>query len=92
MARAHMEELRNMETEELEHRLTEVSHEGFNLRFQLVTGQLSNSSRVNQVKREVARIKTILREREIAEAEALEAGAATVSSPAAVGGGEEGEA
>ncbi len=59
-------ELRNMEDEELENRLAEVRQEAFNLRFQLVTGQLDNYSRIGQVRREVARIETLLREREIA--------------------------
>ena len=65
-------ELRNMEIEELETRLAEVRQEAFNLRFQLVTGQLDNSSRIGQVRRQVARMETILREREIAAAEAAE--------------------
>jgi len=65
-------ELRNMENEELETKLAEVRQEAFNLRFQLVTGQLDNYSRIGQVRREVARIETLLREREIAEAEAEE--------------------
>jgi large subunit ribosomal protein L29 len=59
-------DLRNMETEELEGKLAEVRQEAFNLRFQLVTGQLDNYSRIGQVRRDVARIETILREREIA--------------------------
>jgi len=62
-------EFRNMDTEELEGRLTETRQELFNLRFQLVTGQLDNNSRVGQVRRQVARIETILREREIEAAE-----------------------
>ncbi|MDQ1403768.1 MAG: large subunit ribosomal protein [Actinomycetota bacterium] len=70
------EELRNLEVEELETRLDEAKQTHFNLRFQHVTGQLDNSSRLGEVKRQVARIKTLLREREIAEAEALEAKAA----------------
>ena len=65
-------ELRNMDTEELESRLNETRQELFNLRFQLVTGQLDNSSRIGQVRRTVARMETILREREIAAAEADE--------------------
>jgi len=69
------EELREVETEELETRLSEARQELFNLRFQLVTGQLDNVARLGQVRRQVARITTILREREIAEAEALEAAA-----------------
>ena len=65
-------ELRNMDTEELESRLDETRQELFNLRFQLVTGQLDNSARIGQVRRTVARMETILREREIAAAEADE--------------------
>jgi large subunit ribosomal protein L29 len=65
-------EIRNMDTEELEARLTETRQELFNLRFQLVTGQLDNSSRIGQVRRQVARMETILREREIEAAETQE--------------------
>ena len=61
-----------MDVGELESRLAESRQELFNLRFQIVTGQLDNNARINQVKKEVARIHTILREREIAEAESLE--------------------
>jgi len=59
-----------MDTEELEHRLDETRRELFNLRFQLVTGQLDNNSRIGQMRRLVARIETLLREREIEAAEA----------------------
>ena len=53
-------------------RLSESKEELFNLRFQLVTGQLENHARVREVKREVARVLTELRAREIdAEAEAV---------------------
>jgi large subunit ribosomal protein L29 len=55
--------------EELLSRLSESRRELLNLRFQLATGQLDNSARIGQVRREVARILTVLREREIAEAE-----------------------
>ena len=65
-------EWRNMDTEELENRLDETRRELFNLRFQLVTGQLDNNSRVGQMRRQVARIETLLREREIEAAEAAE--------------------
>jgi len=65
-------ELRNMDTEELESRLVDARQELFNLRFQLVTGQLDNSSRIGHVRRQVARMETILREREIEAAEAVE--------------------
>ena len=66
-------ELREMVDEELLNRLTEAKQELFNLRFQHVTGQLDNYSRLGEMKKEVARINTILRDREIAAAEALEA-------------------
>lgn len=65
-------ELRSLGDAELLTRLTETKQELFNLRFQNVTGQLENSSRLPLVRREVARINTVLREREIAAAEALE--------------------
>ena len=52
--------------------LTETKEELFNLRFQHVTGQLDNNARLTQVRRDVARINTELRAREIAAAEALQ--------------------
>ena len=52
--------------------LNNSKEELFNLRFQLVTGQLDNFSRIKEVKKEVARAMTELRAREIAAAEALE--------------------
>ena len=70
MARAEVEQLRELGTEELDGRLAEAKQELFNLRFQLVTGQLDNVARIGQVKKEVARIRTVLREQEIAAAEA----------------------
>jgi large subunit ribosomal protein L29 len=66
-------ELRECETDELEQRLVDARQELFNLRFQHVTGQLDNYSRLGQMKKDVARINTILRDREIAAAEAAEA-------------------
>ena len=54
-------------------RLSDAKEELFNLRFQLVTGQLENFARVGQVKKDVARMLTELRAREIDAAEALEA-------------------
>jgi large subunit ribosomal protein L29 len=53
---------------ELETRLGESRRELFNLRFQMATGQLDNPARLGHVRREVARILTVMREREIAEA------------------------
>ena len=65
-------ELREADESELENRLTEAKQELFNLRFQIVTGQLDNSARLKDVRRDIARILTILREKEIEAAEAGE--------------------
>ena len=67
MPTAH--DLAMLDGDELTTRLGESRRELFNLRFQLATGQLDNPSRVGQVRREVARMLTVLREREILEAE-----------------------
>jgi large subunit ribosomal protein L29 len=53
-------------------RLRETKDELFKLRFQLATGQLSNYARIGQVRRDIARLETELRAREITAAEALE--------------------
>jgi large subunit ribosomal protein L29 len=66
-------ELRELTDEELESRLAESKAELFNLRFQLATGKQDNSARLGQVRKDVARALTILRQREIEAAEALEA-------------------
>jgi len=65
-------EIRDLPDDGLMEQLAETKQELFNLRFQHVTGQLDNYSRLPQLKREVARINTELRAREIAAAEALE--------------------
>jgi large subunit ribosomal protein L29 len=65
-------QVRELADAELETRLAEAKQELFNLRFQNVTGQLDNSARIGQVRKDVARIETILRQREIAAAEATE--------------------
>jgi large subunit ribosomal protein L29 len=62
-------ELVVMDPDELVSRLDESRKELFNLRFQLATGQLDNGARIGQVRRDVARILTVLRAREIEEAE-----------------------
>ena len=64
-------EISEYDTEELERQLGETRRELFNLRFQLATGQLDNFSRINHVRKDVARMLTELRNREIAEAEGL---------------------
>jgi large subunit ribosomal protein L29 len=61
-------ELRDMGVDELRGKLDEAYHELFNLRFQLASRQLTNTCRLGQVRRDVARIKTIMRERELEEA------------------------
>ena len=73
MANSKATELREMGDDELATRLTEARQELFNLRFQHVTGQLDNYSRLGQLRRDIARIETLLRENEIAAAEAAEA-------------------
>lgn len=65
-------QVRDLPDDELLTRLVEAKQELFNLRFQNVTGQLDNSARIGHVRRDVARIETILRQREIAAAEATE--------------------
>ncbi len=67
-------ELRELADEELDGRLAEAKAELFNLRFQHVTGQLDNYARLVQVKRDVARILTLIRAREIEAAETAESG------------------
>jgi large subunit ribosomal protein L29 len=63
-------ELRELADDELREKLAESKEELFNLRFQVVTGQLDNPRRIKEVKREIARILTVLRERDIAAAAA----------------------
>jgi large subunit ribosomal protein L29 len=65
-------ELRELNLDELEQKLIELKHELFNLRFQLATGKQDNSSRLGQVRKDIARVSTLLREREIEAAEAAE--------------------
>jgi large subunit ribosomal protein L29 len=67
-------EMRAMGDAELLERLGEARRELFNLRFQLATGQLDNSARLGEVRRDIARVATFLREREIAAHEAAEKG------------------
>ena len=64
--------VREVSDSELANRLSEAKQELFNLRFQNVTGQLDNTARIGQVRKDVARIETVLRQREIAAAEATE--------------------
>jgi large subunit ribosomal protein L29 len=75
MAKGTDAALRDLGDLELIERLGETKQELFNLRFQHVTGQLDNSARLGQLRKDVARINTELRAREIAAAEALVASA-----------------
>ncbi len=61
-------ELRQLTADELQRRLDETYQEQFNLRFQLASKQLADTSRLRQVKRDIARIKTLLAERAQGEA------------------------
>ena len=72
MANRRAAELRDIDDSELRTRLAEAKQELFNLRFQNVTGQLDNPARLGQVRKDVARINTLLRAREIEAAEAQE--------------------
>lgn len=60
-------ELRRMKDDELHEQLEEYYRELFTLRFQQVSGRMTNTGRPRQVRRDIARIKTILRERELAQ-------------------------
>jgi large subunit ribosomal protein L29 len=62
---AQANELRGLTDEELQTRLREGKEELFNLRFQVATGQLDNNRRLQTVRREIARIYTVMREREL---------------------------
>lgn len=59
-------ELRELSNEELAEALTEAKEEKFNLRFQYATNQLDNTAAITATKRDIARILTVMRERELA--------------------------
>ncbi len=63
-------EIRDLSQGELNQKLTSLKEELFNLRFQHATGQLENPMRIKAVKKDIARIKTILREQEIKKEQA----------------------
>ena len=67
-------ELRELTEEELVLRLKESKEELFNLRFQMATGQMDNNRRLRTVRHEIARIYTVLRERELGLAVGPDAG------------------
>ena len=73
-------ELRNLNQDELVAKLREAKEELFNLRFQGATGQLESHGRLRAVRRDIARIYTILRERELGITPVLEASEGAVDS------------
>jgi large subunit ribosomal protein L29 len=76
-------ELRELPDDELMARVDSAKEELFNLRFQQATGQLDNPTRIREVRRDVARIATVLREREIeAELDAFAAAREELAEPA----------
>ena len=65
MAETTAAEIRDLADEELVTRLRDAKEELFNLRFQVATGQLDNNRRLHHVRRDIARIYTVMREREL---------------------------
>lgn len=63
-------EFRQLSSQELGSKLTELKGELFNLRFQLATGQLDNPMRIKSVRKNIARVKTVIREEELKEVNA----------------------
>ena len=61
-------EIRNLTTEEINKKIKESKEELFNLRFQQATGNLEKPSQIKELRHQIARLKTVLREREIEEA------------------------
>jgi len=62
--------IRQMSDQDIERKVRDLKDELFNLRFQDATGQLDNPARIKLVKRDIARLKTVQRERELAAARA----------------------
>ena len=60
-------DIRSMTTKELQNKLNELTAELFNLRFSHATGNLPNNMQLHNVKKDIAKVKTIIREREIKE-------------------------
>ncbi len=60
-------EIRELTNAEIEQKVQSLKEELFNLRFQLATGQLENTARIKQVRKTIARMKTVIRQREISE-------------------------
>ena len=65
--RMQIKEIRELSTADMVNKEKEYKKELFNLRFQLATGQLENTARLRQVRKSIARIKTVLREQELSK-------------------------
>ena len=63
-----LDEIRDMTSDELIESLTEAKEEQFNLRFQVATNQLDNTARIKEVKKDIARMLTVMRERQLTDA------------------------
>lgn len=70
MAQTKIKDIRELSAQELEHNLRELKQENFHLRLQQASGQLENSARIRQVRREQARILTVINERKAKAAQA----------------------
>lgn len=68
MPQTKIKDIRELSVKELESKLRDLKEEGFNLRLQQATGQLENSARIRVVRREAARVQTVLTERRNAQA------------------------
>lgn len=64
-AKERTKEFRNMTSAEIEQKMASLKEELFNLRFQMATGQLDKPARIKHVRKDIARAKTVLREREL---------------------------
>ena len=74
-----MKELRDMDGAELAEKERQLTQEVFNLRFQLATGRIENQMRIRQTRRDLARVKTVMRQKTIAGGKAAPQGQGKVS-------------
>jgi large subunit ribosomal protein L29 len=67
MAELKIDDIRRMTTDQMDDEIVKLKKERFNLRFQRATGQLENTSRIREARRDIARIKTIARQKRAAQ-------------------------
>jgi large subunit ribosomal protein L29 len=67
MAELKVEDIRRMSADQMDDEILKLKKERFNLRFQRATGQLENTSRLREARRDIARVKTIARQKKLAE-------------------------